>query len=64
MLANLKNKLEVLLNQKNLVSIYGPLKLIYIDIIGPTKTTSLRDKIYGLVIINDFAWFTWILFLV
>ena len=33
------------------------------DLFGPTRTTSLRGKRYGFMIINDFSRFTWILFL-
>ena len=33
------------------------------DLFGPSRTTSWGGKIYGLVIIDDYSRFTWILFL-
>ena len=33
------------------------------DLFGPTRTTSLGEKRYGLVIVDDFSRFTWIIFL-
>ena len=33
------------------------------DLFGPTRITSLGEKKYGLVIIDDYSRFTWILFL-
>ena len=48
---------------KNIVSTSRPLELIHMDLFGPTRTTSLGGKKYGLVIIDDFTRFTWVLFL-
>ena len=36
--------------------------MIYIDLFGPTRITSLGEKKYRLMIIDDFSCFTWILF--
>ena len=33
------------------------------DLFGPSRTASLGGKIYGLVIVDDYSRFTWILFL-
>ena len=33
------------------------------DLFGPTRTTSLGGKRYDFMIIDDFSYFTWILFL-
>ena len=33
------------------------------DLFGPTKTQSLGGKRYGLVIVDDFSRYTWVLFL-
>ena len=37
--------------------------MLHVDLFGPTKTTSLGEKKYGLVIIDDYFRFIWILFL-
>ena len=33
------------------------------DLLGPTRTTSLGGKRYALVIVDDFSRYTWVLFL-
>ena len=33
------------------------------DLFGPTMTTSLGGRKYGLVIVDDYSHFTWVLFL-
>ena len=33
------------------------------DLLGPTRTTSLGGKKYALVIVDDFSRYTWVLFL-
>lgn len=38
--------------------------MIYIDIFGPSRTTSFGSNYYALVIVDDFSRFTWKLFLV
>ena len=43
---------------KNIVSITRPLEMLYIDLFGPTRTTSLGGKKYGLVIVDDYSRFT------
>ena len=48
---------------KNVVSTSRPLELLHMDLFGPTRTTSLGGKKYGLVIVDDFSRFTWVLFL-
>ena len=40
-----------------------PLELLHMDLFGPTRTSSLEGKRYGLVIVDDFSRFTWIFFL-
>ena len=50
-------------NQKICVSTSRPLQLLHIDLFGPTRTTSLGGKSYGFVIVDDFSWYTWVLFL-
>ena len=48
---------------KNLVSTTRPLELLHMDLFGPTRTTSLGGKRYGLVIVDDYSRFTWVMFL-
>ena len=43
---------------KNIVSTSTPLELLHMDLFGPTRTTSLGGKKYGLVIIDDYSKFT------
>ena len=33
------------------------------DLFEPTRTTSLGEKRYGLVIVDDYSRFTWVMFL-
>src|ERR1043165_3258406 len=48
---------------KNVVSTSRPLELLHIDLFGPVKTTSIRGKKYGLVIVDDYSRWTWVKFL-
>ena len=48
---------------KGIVSTTRPLELLHMDLFGPTRTTSLGGKRYGLVIVDDFSRFTWVMFL-
>ena len=50
--ANLENKLKIL--SKGIVSISRPLELIHMDLFGSIRTTSLGEKKYYLVIVDDF----------
>ncbi|RDX79763.1 hypothetical protein CR513_39776, partial [Mucuna pruriens] len=36
-----------------------PVKLLHIDVFGPTKTTSMSGKCYGLVMVDDYSIWTW-----
>ena len=45
---------------KKVVSTSRPLELLYLDLFGPTRTTSLGGSKYGLVVIDDFSRFTWV----
>ena len=46
---------------KYIISTSRPLKLLHIDLFGPTRTTSLGGKKYGLVIVDDYSRFIWAL---
>ena len=45
-------------NKKKIISTSRPLKLLYIDIFGPSKTSSLKEKFYAYVIVDNFSRFT------
>ena len=48
---------------KNIVSTSRPLELIHMNLFEPTRTTSLGEKKYGLVIIDNYSRYIWIIFL-
>ena len=48
---------------KNVVSTSRPQELLHLDLFGPTRTTSLGGRKYGLVVVDDFSRFTWVSFL-
>jgi len=43
---------------KNVISTSKPLKLLHIDLFGPSRTMSLGGNYYGLVIVGDYSRFT------
>ena len=47
---------------KNIVSTSKPLELLHLDLFGPSRTRSLGGNYYGLVIVDDFSKFTYIIF--
>nr|GEV44372.1 ribonuclease H-like domain-containing protein [Tanacetum cinerariifolium] len=44
-------------------SVSLPLHLLHMDLFGPTFVKSLTNKMYCLVVINDYSRFTWVFFL-
>jgi len=48
---------------QNMVSNSRSLEQLHMDLFGPTRTTSLGGIKYGLMILDDFSIFTWILFI-
>ena len=48
---------------KNMISTKRSLELLYLDLFGPTRTLSFGGCRFGLVIIDDFFRYTWVLFL-
>ena len=40
-----------------------PLELLHLDLIGLTRTESLRGKIYIMVMVDDFTMYTWVILL-
>jgi len=43
---------------KNVVSTTKPLKLLHMDLFGPSRTMSLGGNYYGLVIVDDYSRYT------
>ncbi len=48
---------------KDGISTKRPLEMLHIDLFGPTRTQSLGGKHYGLVVVDDYSRFGWVLFL-
>jgi hypothetical protein len=48
---------------KNIMTTSRPLKLRHMDLFGPIAYISIGRNKYGLVIVDDFSHFTWVLFL-
>ena len=48
---------------KNFVSTSRTLELLHVDLFGPTGTTSVSGKRYGLVVVDDYSRWTWVMFL-
>ena len=43
---------------KNIMSTIRALELLHLDLFGPTRTSSLKGKRYGFVIVDDYSRFT------
>ena len=48
---------------KNIMTMRRPLELLYMVLFGPSAYESLGENSFGLVIVDDFSRFTWVLFL-
>ncbi|GJS78504.1 putative ribonuclease H-like domain-containing protein [Tanacetum coccineum] len=48
---------------KTVSSISQPLQMLHIDLFGPTFVKSLMEKMYCLVVTDDFSRFSWVFFL-
>src|SRR3954463_13121896 len=48
---------------KPIMTTTRPLDLLHLDLFGPQNYASLGGKKYGLIIVDDFSRFTWVLFL-
>ena len=51
-------------HSKNVMTTTRSLELLHLDLFGPIRTTGLGGKKYGLVIVDDFSRFTWVIVLV
>jgi transposase InsO family protein len=57
-LAKLESKLESII-----MTITRPLEMLHMDLFGPISYISIGGNKYGLVIVDDYTRFTWVLFL-
>ena len=39
------------------------LQLLHMDLFGPSRYAHLSGKYYAFVIVDDYSWYTWVLFL-
>ena len=47
----------------NVIATSRPLELLYVDLMGHTRTESLGGKRYIMVVVNDFSRYSWVEFL-
>jgi hypothetical protein len=50
-------------HMKNIMTTSRPLELLHIDLFSPIAYLSIDESKYGLVIVDDFTYFTWVFFL-
>jgi transposase InsO family protein len=50
-------------HNKNVMTTSRPLELLHMDLFGPVTYLNTGESKYGLVIVDDFSCFTWVLFL-
>ena len=62
-MSNRKANKKKSFKNKNFISTTKPLKLLHMDLFGPSRTPSLGGKSYAYVIVDDFSKYTWVLFL-
>jgi len=48
---------------KDIVSASRPLELLHIDLFGPVSTASIYGSKYGLIIVDDYSRWSWVMFL-
>ena len=48
---------------KNMISTFTLLELLHLDLFGTSRTMSIGENYYTLVIVNNYSRFTWTLFL-
>ena len=47
----------------NVVATSRPLELLHVDLMGPTRTESMGEKRYIMVVVDDFSRYSWVEFL-
>jgi transposase InsO family protein len=58
-----KIKLELIIIQRTKLQQQRPLDMLHIDLFGPIAYISIDGNKYGLIIVDDYSYFTWVLFL-
>lgn len=48
---------------KNILSTFNPFQPLYVNLFGPTRTSSIGEKRYVFLVVDDFYRFTWVIFL-
>ena len=48
---------------KSIMTTEQPLELIHMDLFGPGANLSIAGNKYGLIIVDDYSYFTWVFFL-
>ena len=60
----LKNKMVSISHKiKKVISTTRPLELLHLDFFGPTRVLSIGGSKYGLVVVDDYSRYTWVMFL-
>jgi hypothetical protein len=50
-------------SSKTVMTTTRPLEILHMDLVGPHNYSSFDGSYYGLVIVDDFSWYTWVFFL-
>jgi hypothetical protein len=58
-----KIKLGLIIIQRTKLQQQRPLDMLHIDLFGPIAYISIDGNKYGLIIVDDYSYFTWVLFL-
>jgi transposase InsO family protein len=48
---------------KNIMTTTRPLEMFHMDLFGPISYISIDGNKYGLIIVDDYSYFTWVFFL-
>lgn len=59
----MRKQTRVSFKLKNIVSTSRPLKLLHMDLFGPSRTKKICGNYYGFVIVDDYSRFWWVVFL-
>ena len=54
---------KISFKSKNIFSTFRPLQLLFMDLIGPSRTMSLGRTLYVLFVVDNFSRFAWVMFL-
>jgi hypothetical protein len=58
-----EKQVRVTHHAKNIMTTIGPFEMLYMDLFGPITYISIDGNKYGLVIVDDYSYFTYIFFL-